>query len=96
MKLGRYSEVEPMAKEIWDRRRETLPDNAKDIRTISKDYCDILRRNGKHAEAEGQYGLSMQLQEFPFPPQASSGEQRRVSFPDRCSPPFTYFTKTNS
>src|SRR5512142_3294895 len=55
MKLGRYAEAEVMAKGVWDRRKEMLPENAKDIRTISKDYYDILRRNGKHAEAEREY-----------------------------------------
>jgi len=57
MKLGRCAEAESMAKGVWDRRSELLPENAKEIRTISTDYCDILRRNGKHAEAERQYGL---------------------------------------
>ncbi|TPX13964.1 uncharacterized protein E0L32_005664 [Thyridium curvatum] len=51
-KLGRFSDAEPMAKQVWERRKELLPADAKETRAISRDFCDILRKNGKYFEAE--------------------------------------------
>jgi len=56
MRLGRHFEAEQMAKEVWDERKGLqLPANNNDILAIRRDYSDILRRNGKLADAEREY-----------------------------------------
>ncbi len=44
-----------MAKQVWDERRSLLNQNDKETRAAMKDYCDILRRNGRHDVAEREY-----------------------------------------
>lgn len=57
--LGQTREAEPMAREVWLRCKDLLAESDAFTRNISRDYCKILRRNGKHAEAEREYMLMM-------------------------------------
>jgi hypothetical protein len=56
MRLGEFVEAERMAKIVWDRRREMLPGNCREVRASAQTYCELLRKLGRHSDAEQHYG----------------------------------------